>query len=223
MHQRVSALSSWRSSACSGTGGRAAEARLQRRADEARLRRAGPGRAAPAGVTMTMRGRAAACCRDGGPRAARRAVGPGAVLGQGRQDRQPHDQRQSRDGCREAGLPPCLRQRRCLLPADGYYEWQQHAGRSPSSRSTSAGATGSSLAFAGLYELWRDPAVDRDDDDAWLWTTTIITTSAPDELGMIHDRMPMIIDPASWGDWLDPANSDAPTCVRCWPRRWSAV
>ena len=52
------------------------------------------------------------------------------------------------------------------------------------------------------------PGVGRDDEDAWLWTATVITTSAPDELGMIHDRMPMIIDPAGWADWLDPANSD---------------
>lgn len=97
--------------------------------------------------------------------------------------------------------------RRCLLPADGYYEWQSMPGAAKQPMYISR-ADGRSLAFAGLYELWRDPSVDRDDEDAWLWTTTIITTSAPDELGMIHDRMPMIIDPAGWADWLDPANSD---------------
>jgi len=97
--------------------------------------------------------------------------------------------------------------RRCLLPADGYYEWQSvpDAAKQPMYITR---ADGRSLAFAGLYELWRDPAVGRDDEDAWLWTATVITTSAPDELGMIHDRMPMIIDPASWDDWLDPANSE---------------
>src|SRR5260370_37140346 len=47
-----------------------------------------------------------------------------------------------------------------------------------------------------------------DDPAGWLWTATIITTTAPDELGEIHDRMPMVIDPASWTDWLDPANTD---------------
>jgi putative SOS response-associated peptidase YedK len=97
--------------------------------------------------------------------------------------------------------------RRCLLPADGYYEWQSVPGAAKQPMYISR-ADGQSLAFAGLYELWRDPSVDRDDEDAWLWTATIITTRAPDELGMIHDRMPMIIDPAGWGDWLDPANSD---------------
>jgi putative SOS response-associated peptidase YedK len=97
--------------------------------------------------------------------------------------------------------------RRCLLPADGYFEWQSQPGAAKQPMYITR-ADGRSLAFAGLYELWRDPAVDRDDEDAWLWTATVITTSAPDELGMIHDRMPMIIDPVSWADWLDPANSD---------------
>jgi len=97
--------------------------------------------------------------------------------------------------------------RRCLIPADGYYEWQKIPGASKQPMYISR-ADGRSLSFAGLYELWRDPAVPPDDQDSWLWTTTIITTSAPDELGMIHDRMPMIIDAGSWADWLDPANND---------------
>jgi putative SOS response-associated peptidase YedK len=98
-------------------------------------------------------------------------------------------------------------QRRCLLPADGYYEWQQHDG-GPKQPIYISRQDGRSLAFAGLYELWRDGTVGPDDPDAWLWTTTIITTSAPDELGHIHDRMPMVIDPAAWDDWLDPANHE---------------
>jgi putative SOS response-associated peptidase YedK len=98
-------------------------------------------------------------------------------------------------------------QRRCLLPADGYYEWQQQDG-GPKQPIYITRADGRSLAFAGLYELWRDPSVPPDDADAWLWTTTVITTSAPDDLGHIHDRMPMVIDPTSWGEWLDPANRD---------------
>jgi putative SOS response-associated peptidase YedK len=99
-------------------------------------------------------------------------------------------------------------QRRCLLPADGYYEWQQQDG-GPKQPIYITRADGRPLAFAGLYELWRDASVPPDDADAWLWTTTVITTSAPDDLGHIHDRMPMVIDPATWGEWLDPANRDA--------------
>ncbi len=100
--------------------------------------------------------------------------------------------------------------RRCLLPADGYYEWQrQPAGAAgPKQPYFICRTDHQPLAFAGLYELWRDRALARDDPDAWLWTTTIITTSAADELGEIHDRMPMVIGEASWADWLDPANTD---------------
>jgi len=97
--------------------------------------------------------------------------------------------------------------RRCLLPADGYYEWQKEPGGAKQPIYISR-SDGRSLAFAGLYELWRDGAVPPDDPEAWMWTATIITTSAPDELGMIHDRMPMIIEPDRWADWLDPGNGD---------------
>ena len=106
--------------------------------------------------------------------------------------------------------------RRCLLPADGYYEWQRPAGGPGSDRPSAAKqpfyisrGDGGSLAFAGLYELWRDSSLEEDDPDSWLWTAAIITTTAPDELGAIHDRMPMVIPPGSWADWLDPANTDA--------------
>ena len=100
--------------------------------------------------------------------------------------------------------------RRCLLPADGYYEWQAPpAGtRGPKQPYFICRPDHGPLAFAGLYELWRDRERPKDDADAWLWTATIITTSAPDELGEIHDRMPMVIDPARWADWLDPANTE---------------
>ena len=100
--------------------------------------------------------------------------------------------------------------RRCLLPADGYYEWQRPAGDAKAAKQPYyiCRPDGGPLAFAGLYELWRDRAVPDDHPDAWLWTATIITTSAPDELGRIHDRMPMVIRPDLWADWLDPGNND---------------
>lgn len=114
--------------------------------------------------------------------------------------------------------------RRCLLPADGYYEWYDPSpelveglGRGPS---TSSGrkprkqpffihrADGRRLAMAGLYEIWRDPDKDRDDDSAWLRTCTVITTRATDAVGHIHDRMPMVISPDCWDAWLDPGLTD---------------
>ena len=101
--------------------------------------------------------------------------------------------------------------RRCLLPADGYYEWQPPATgtKGPKQPYFICRPDQGVLAFAGIYELWRDRSVAADDPAAWLWTAAVITTTAPDELGEIHDRMPMVIDPASWADWLDPANTDA--------------
>jgi len=110
-----------------------------------------------------------------------------------------------------------FKRRRCLLPADGYYEWQRPDGSSDDAPGSKAGVKqpyfitrgdGGPLAFAGLYELWRDAELPDDHERAWLWTTTIITTSAPDDLGRIHDRMPMVIEPDRWADWLDPAAAD---------------
>jgi putative SOS response-associated peptidase YedK len=107
-----------------------------------------------------------------------------------------------------------FKRRRCLLPADGYFEWQRpdggdgapgKGGKQPYFITTRDGGP---LAFAGLYELWRDRALPEDHERAWLWTATIITTSAPDDLGRIHDRMPMVVDPGRWQDWLDPAHDD---------------
>jgi putative SOS response-associated peptidase YedK len=96
--------------------------------------------------------------------------------------------------------------RRCLLPADGFYEWQQVAddGGKRKQPYYIYRSDGGVLAFAGLYELWRDPSVPEDDPGSWLWTATIITTRAEDEVGQIHDRMPMVIKPSAWADWLDP-------------------
>ena len=109
---------------------------------------------------------------------------------------------------------PAFRQaftrRRCLLPADGFYEWQQVAGNGKTRKQPYFihRADGGVLAFAGLYEIWRDESYPDDHPDAWRWTSTIITTRAEDSVGKIHDRMPMVIEPARWTDWLDPGNSD---------------
>jgi putative SOS response-associated peptidase YedK len=104
--------------------------------------------------------------------------------------------------------------RRCLLPADGYYEWYKTEQQTKSGRPLKQPffirpKDGSSLAMAGLYEIWRDPSPDRDDEQAFRWTCTVITTTAEDSLGQIHDRMPMLVEPGDYALWLDPAVSDA--------------
>ena len=100
---------------------------------------------------------------------------------------------------------------RCLLPADGFYEWEKSgdAKSAPKQPYYIRREDGGVLAFAGLYELWRDKDRPDDDPDSWLWTATIITTRAEDEVGRIHDRMPMVIEPARWADWLDPTATSA--------------
>ena len=101
-------------------------------------------------------------------------------------------------------------QRRCLLPADGYYEWQTAAGLGGRVRKQPFfmyPRDGGVLAMAGLYELWRVPDRPADDPDAWLWTATIITTQATDDFGHLHDRMPMVVERGDWAQWLDPART----------------
>ena len=90
--------------------------------------------------------------------------------------------------------------RRCLVPADGYYEWKTEGGQKQPWYLTSR--DGAPLAMAGLYE------VRKDDDGAVLWTCTVITTSAPDDLGEIHDRTPLLVPQQDWARWLDPAVED---------------
>lgn len=101
--------------------------------------------------------------------------------------------------------------RRCLLPADGYYEWYAGQGSGPRSRKQPFfihRADRSLLALAGIYEFWRDDTVPHGEPGAWVSSCSIITTRAADALGHIHDRMPMVIARAAWSDWLDPALTD---------------
>jgi putative SOS response-associated peptidase YedK len=100
--------------------------------------------------------------------------------------------------------------RRCLLPADGYYEWyptQEHtlAGKPRKQPFFIRPQDHGVLAMAGLYEIWRDPTKADDADDRFRWTCTVITTDAEDDLGHIHDRMPLMVEQERWADWLDPA------------------
>ncbi len=103
--------------------------------------------------------------------------------------------------------------RRCLLPADGYFEWyptQQvgKSGRQLKQPFFIKPADGGVLAMAGLYEIWRNREVGEDEPGAFLWTVTVITTQAEDELGRIHDRMPMLVEPDKYSAWLDPHTTD---------------
>jgi putative SOS response-associated peptidase YedK len=98
--------------------------------------------------------------------------------------------------------------RRCLLPADGYFEWKPPAEGRPSAKNPKQPyylrpADGSPFVMAGLYEIWKDA------EGRPLWTATVITTDAADDQGHIHDRAPLTVPVALWDDWLDPDLSGA--------------
>ncbi|MGW0363853.1 SOS response-associated peptidase [Streptomyces sp. NPDC002990] len=104
-------------------------------------------------------------------------------------------------------------QRRCLLPADGFYEWQSVPARGKAKAYKQpyfiGPEDGGVMAMAGLYEFWRDRGVEDEDDPAAWWTTcTVITTDATDAAGRIHPRMPLTISAADYDTWLDPAHQD---------------
>jgi putative SOS response-associated peptidase YedK len=103
--------------------------------------------------------------------------------------------------------------RRCLVPADGYYEWMQPEHRAGKKTPYFLHRGQEILGFAGLYELWPDPEKDKEDPARWLWTFTILTTTAPDVLGHVHDRCPVIIPPDLRDRWLDPSLTE-PDAVR---------
>ena len=91
-----------------------------------------------------------------------------------------------------------FRARRCLIAADGFYEWKSEDGIKQPYRI--ARANGAPFAFAGLWERW-----DKGPDGTPLETCTIVTTEANALLREIHPRMPVILDPGAFAAWLDPA------------------
>lgn len=94
-----------------------------------------------------------------------------------------------------------FRDRRCLVLADGWYEWQATAsGKQPW---FICGRERQPLGLAGLWEAWRDPGTGE-----VLESCTIVTRDAPGRLGSIHHRMPAVIPPDGTGAWLDPGQHD---------------
>lgn len=97
--------------------------------------------------------------------------------------------------------------RRCLLPADGYFEWYAASGKRKQPYFIHRG-DGGLLVMAGIYEFWRDDTVPKGDTGAWVSSCSIITTAATDAAGRVHDRMPMVIQQGAWDAWLDPRRTD---------------
>lgn len=90
-----------------------------------------------------------------------------------------------------------LARRRCLIPADGWYEWRAKQPFFITARG------GGPVAFAGLYEVWRDP-----ETEELVRTCAVVTTSACAELAQLHTRMPVVLGRDAWDEWLDRENED---------------
>ena len=98
--------------------------------------------------------------------------------------------------------------KRCLVPMDGWYEWRhngERTARGPKTPFYMYGGDGELLFMAGLWSTWRPKGAPK--DAAPLLSCTIITTDAAGPLAEIHDRMPLTISEGDWDRWLDP---DAP-------------
>jgi putative SOS response-associated peptidase YedK len=98
-----------------------------------------------------------------------------------------------------------MRRRRCLIPADGFYEWRETGGRKQAFFVRRR--DGSPFAFAGLCETWTGPNGEELD------TAAIVTTTANRTLSVIHDRMPVILPDKAFDLWLDCAKVDAETAA----------
>ena len=102
---------------------------------------------------------------------------------------------------------PSFRRKRCLLPADGFYEWQDRGEGARKQPFHLADPDDAPLAFAGIWSSWRDPS---EDEPEPLFSAAIVTTDARGAMTDIHHRMPVILPRNLWDTWLTASEDDAP-------------
>ncbi|MFN2484653.1 MAG: SOS response-associated peptidase [Candidatus Limnocylindria bacterium] len=93
-----------------------------------------------------------------------------------------------------------LRERRCLIPADGFFEFVRADGRARPDPWFVHRADDAVMAFAGLWSIWRDPVT-----AARLYSCTILTTVPNELMSRLHHRMPVVVEPEDWDAWLAPS------------------
>jgi putative SOS response-associated peptidase YedK len=96
-----------------------------------------------------------------------------------------------------------IHKRRCLIPADVFYEWQDVPGQKRRKPYAVAFRDGEVFALGGIWEAWREK-----EGGEWLITCAILTTEPNELLEPIHDRMPVIIRPEEYGRWCDPSTTN---------------
>ena len=102
---------------------------------------------------------------------------------------------------------PSFAKRRCLLPADGFYEWKARGEGARKQPYHLADPDGAPLAFAGIWTSWRDPA---SPGAAPVFSAAIVTTEARGDMTEIHHRMPVMLPETLWADWLTEGPDQAP-------------
>ncbi|MGF7123939.1 SOS response-associated peptidase [Rhodococcus sp. TAF43] len=113
----------------------------------------------------------------------------------------------------KAAFKTSLRFKRCLVPMDGWYEWQTEPtpdGKAVKVPYYMARGDGQRLFMAGLWAVWHDPKAPKSPP---LLSTTILTTDSVDQLANVHDRMPLILPPDRWDAWLDPDSLGHPDLI----------
>jgi putative SOS response-associated peptidase YedK len=100
-----------------------------------------------------------------------------------------------------------FKKRRCIIPADGFYEWKKLDDSAKPAKQPYAISlkSGQPFAFAGLWDAWKEP-----NGDNWLQSFSIITTEANEIMSTIHTRMPVILHQRDWKRWLDRELTDQP-------------
>jgi putative SOS response-associated peptidase YedK len=105
----------------------------------------------------------------------------------------------SEEAAKKPSFRSAMKKQRCLIPADGFFEWQK-VGKAKQPHWFHR-ADGEPFAFAGLWERWSK-------GDAPMETCTILTTRPNELVAPYHDRMPVILSPADYNKWMDPTNND---------------
>jgi putative SOS response-associated peptidase YedK len=110
-----------------------------------------------------------------------------------------------------------FKRRRCIVPASGFYEWEEVPGAKKGQPNYIHRSDGLPLSFAGLWEQWGPK------DEPPLETFTILTTDANTFMGVIHHRMPVVLDKAGWEQWLDPEADPEALVPLLRLREWAGV
>jgi len=97
-----------------------------------------------------------------------------------------------------------FKKRRCLVPASGFYEWKRLDAKNKQPYAFNL-VNGGMMAFAGLWDAWKDPA-----NGQWLQTFTIITTDGNELMAPVHNRLPVILHPGEFDRWLSREETHQP-------------